>query len=83
MATANNHSLDMGWDGIVSTLDRLDAAGLAHVGTYRSAEERATPLVVDIQGIKVAFLNYTASLNGLVPPRTDKPFAVARLDVDR
>jgi poly-gamma-glutamate capsule biosynthesis protein CapA/YwtB (metallophosphatase superfamily) len=82
VATANNHSLDMGWDGIVSTLDNLEAEGLAHVGTYRSAEERAAPLVVDIQGIRVGFINHTASLNGLVPP-ADKPFAVARLDVDR
>ena len=29
LATANNHSLDLGWDGITGTLDRLDAAGLA------------------------------------------------------
>ena len=80
-ATANNHSLDMGWEGIVATLDNLDQAGLAHVGTYRSAEERSEPLVVDIQGIKVGFINHTAALNGLVPP-ADKPFAVSRLNVD-
>lgn len=81
-ATANNHSLDMGWEGIVGTLDRLDTAGLAHVGTSRSSEERNTPVVVDIQGIKVAFLNYTASLNGLTPPEEHEGYAVNILDPD-
>jgi poly-gamma-glutamate capsule biosynthesis protein CapA/YwtB (metallophosphatase superfamily) len=66
VGTANAHSLDLGWDGIKGTLDRLDAAGLAHVGTARSSEERSTPVIVDIRGIKVAFLDYTASLTETV-----------------
>jgi poly-gamma-glutamate synthesis protein (capsule biosynthesis protein) len=75
VATANNHSLDMGWDGIVATLDTLDGCGLAHVGTYRSAEEKAIPLIVDVGGVRLGILNYTASTNGLpVPPGKD--FAV-------
>ncbi len=82
VATANNHSLDMGWAGIVGTLDRLDEVGLKHVGTYRSMEEKATPFIVDIQGIKVAFLNYTSYLNGLVPPKDQADYAVNRLEVD-
>ena len=81
-ATANNHSLDMGWNGIVKTLDNLDLAQLAHVGTYRSAKEKAEPFVVDIRGIQVGFINYTASLNGLPVPK-DHPYAVDVLDVER
>jgi hypothetical protein len=66
-ALANNHSLDMGFDGIVQTLDRLDTIGLAHVGCYRSAAEKraSQPFIVDIKGIKVAFINYTDVNNGL------------------
>jgi poly-gamma-glutamate capsule biosynthesis protein CapA/YwtB (metallophosphatase superfamily) len=82
VATANNHSLDMGWDGIVGTLDRLDTVGLAHVGTYRSSKERRTPFIANIRGIKVAFLNYTASLNGLTPPKEQAAYAVNTLDPD-
>ena len=82
LATANNHSLDLGWDGITGTLDRLDAAGLAHVGTYRSMEEKRVPFIADIRGIRVAFLNYTASLNGLIPPEEHKAYAVNILDAD-
>jgi poly-gamma-glutamate capsule biosynthesis protein CapA/YwtB (metallophosphatase superfamily) len=62
LATANPHSLDLGWSGLVGTLDRLDAAGLAHVGTSRSQKERSTPVIEDIRGIRVAFLDYTASV---------------------
>jgi poly-gamma-glutamate synthesis protein (capsule biosynthesis protein) len=67
VATANTHSLDLGWGGVVGTLDRLDAAGLAHVGTARSSAERNTPVIADIRGIKVAFLNYTESVAGQLP----------------
>jgi poly-gamma-glutamate capsule biosynthesis protein CapA/YwtB (metallophosphatase superfamily) len=81
-ATANNHSLDQGWEGVVGTLDRLDGAGLAQVGTYRSSVERDTPLVVNIQGIKVGFLNYTDALNGLTPPKEQEEYAVNTLDPD-
>jgi poly-gamma-glutamate capsule biosynthesis protein CapA/YwtB (metallophosphatase superfamily) len=78
-STANNHCLDRGWPGLVATLDRLDQMGLAHVGTSRSLAERETPLVVDIQGIRVAFLAYTEALNGHAPPAECKAYAVNRL----
>ncbi len=69
LSTANNHSLDMGWPGIVNTLNNLDAAGMAHIGTYRTPAEKASPLIVDVRGIKLAWLNYTATTNGLsLPP---------------
>ena len=80
VATANSHALDLGWDGVVGTLDRLDDAGLAHVGTSRSQEERNTPVIADIRGIKVAFLNYTASVAGELPDADEKDFAVNMLD---
>ncbi|GEM_PF-838875 len=59
VATANRHSLDFGVEGVIGTLDRLESAGLAHTGTYRSSSERAVPRVIDVHGIRVAFLNYT------------------------
>ena len=53
MLTANNHCLDRRYDGLVSTLDHLDQAGLAHVGTARTAEESgaANIHVADVGGI--------------------------------
>lgn len=82
-ATANNHTMDRGWPGIVGTLDRLDQVGLAHVGTYRSMAEKRIPLVVDINGIKVGFLNYATWLNGFDPPKDQAAYAINILDVDK
>jgi poly-gamma-glutamate synthesis protein (capsule biosynthesis protein) len=70
IAPANNHSLDMGYEGIVATLDNLDRAALDHVGTYRSSAEQAQPFVVNIEGINVGFVNYTATLTGWSRRRT-------------
>ena len=81
VATANSHSLDLGWDGVVGTLDRLDDAGLSHVGTSRSQKERNTPVIANIRGIKVAFLNYTASVAKKLPADGQKDFAVNMLDL--
>jgi poly-gamma-glutamate capsule biosynthesis protein CapA/YwtB (metallophosphatase superfamily) len=82
VATANSHSLDLGWEGLVGTLDRLDDAGLSHVGTSRSQQERNTPVIADIRGIRVAFLNYTASVAGKLPADGQKDFAVNMLDLE-
>ena len=40
LSTAGNHSLDTGFSGLTSTLDFLDDAKIAHIGTARSKEER-------------------------------------------
>ena len=69
--TANNHCLDKGKKGLLRTLDKLDSLKIAHIGTYRNQEERDSlhPLLVDAEGIRIAFLNYTYGTNGIdVPP---------------
>ncbi len=67
--TANNHALDKGYSGLVRTLDVLDEAGLAHVGTSRSPEEgQANAVLADVGGISVAFVGYTYGTNGLPIP---------------
>lgn len=68
LSTANNHSLDKGYTGIVSTLDELDRIGIEHTGTYRNAEEQNKILVKDINGIKIAFISFTYGTNGIPVP---------------
>ncbi len=66
--TATSHCVDSFKDGIVSTLDALDNAGLDHVGTYRTQEERDSSgnrHMEDIGGIQVAFLSYTTDTNAV------------------
>lgn len=84
LSTANNHSRDQGLDGIYRTLDVLDEVGLAHVGTYRSQEERDQNHgihVADVGGISVAFLSYTYGLNGFRLD-SDKMYAVNLFNLD-
>ena len=84
LSTANNHTKDKGYDGIFRTLDVLDEAGLAHVGTYRTQEERDANhgiVVADVGGISVAFLSYTYGLNGYTVSE-DKAFCVNLFNLD-
>jgi poly-gamma-glutamate synthesis protein (capsule biosynthesis protein) len=63
LATANNHSLDQGPEGVAATLDFLDGRGIPHVGTARSPAERDAFPIVERNGVKVAFLSWTYCLN--------------------
>lgn len=76
IATASNHCMDSYLSGLIDTLDVLDDAGLDHVGTYRSQEERDANsgiVVKDINGITIAFLDFTYGTNGM--PLTDMEYA--------
>lgn len=68
MVTANNHALDMGVAGLKQTIRHLRQAGLQNFGTYLEQSEREKPLLVNLDGIKIAFLGYTFSTNGLPVP---------------
>lgn len=63
--TASNHTVDQGTEGLLRTLDGLDAAGIQHTGSYRAEGERDVPLIVEANGVKVAIITSTFSLNGL------------------
>lgn len=79
VSTANNHCIDKGYSGIESTIDFLDAAGLAHTGTFKSKKDQETILVKDVKGIKIAFLSFTYGTNGIPIPK-DKTYAVNLID---
>lgn len=84
VTTANNHSMDKGFNGVVRTLDTLDAAGLEHVGTYRTQDEfneNQGVKLVDINGIQVAFLSYTYGTNG-IPVSAENDFCINRFNTD-
>jgi poly-gamma-glutamate synthesis protein (capsule biosynthesis protein) len=67
--TASNHSLDQGYAGVSRTLNELDAAGLRHTGSARSAAEAATTLIqTTSSGVKVAQLAYAFGFNGIELP---------------
>src|SRR5262245_33602436 len=67
-STASNHSLDGGEAGIDRTLGALDAAGVKHAGTARSAAEAAKPDLMQVNGVTVAQLSYAYGFNGIKRP---------------
>jgi hypothetical protein len=81
-STASNHSIDRGAAGVKSTLDALDAAGLKHAGTARSALEAVTPTIYDVKGVKFGHLSYAYGTNGIPMPK-DAPWSVNITDVGK
>ncbi|MBQ3709322.1 MAG: CapA family protein [Bacteroidales bacterium] len=77
--TANNHVLDHGKWGLERTIRMLDSVEMIHAGSYVDTISRDTtyPLVVDVRGLKVGFLNMTYGTNGL---RTREPNIVNSMD---
>ncbi|MEV1329871.1 CapA family protein [Micromonospora costi] len=80
-STSSNHALDQGEKGVYDNLDALDAAGLGHTGTFRSAAERARPTIYTVKGVKVGHLSYAMHFNGLKPP-AGKEWLANRIDVN-
>lgn len=77
--SANNHICDRKSSGISGAINLFDTLNVDYIGIYRDSdhEEKSYPLIKEISGIKVAFLNYTYGTNGL---KTPTPFIVKRLD---
>lgn len=79
ITTAGNHCLDMGFSGLSRTIDVLDNAGLKHLGTYKTQEERDQVFITEVKGVKIAFVDYTYGTNG-IPVPSDKEFCVNLID---
>ena len=80
---ATNHTMDMGEKGI----DHAIAYWKEHpkvvtLGINESQEDSEEITIIEKNGIKIAMLNYTYSLNGYSLP-ADKPYLVSMLDKDK
>lgn len=69
--TSNNHASDRREAGVINTNIILDSLGFMHTGTWKSKADRneKTPLIVEKNGFKFAFLNYTYGTNGSPHPK--------------
>lgn len=64
--TANNHIGDRGRTGTMRTLETLDSLGVLSTGCEESeAKYFRNPLVVEKDGIRIAFINFTYGTNGI------------------
>lgn len=81
-STASNHTLDDGADGVQHTLDAMDAVGVRHAGSARTAAEAGKPALLKAGSATVAQLAYTYDTNGFPQPE-GHPWAVNLIDPDR
>lgn len=73
VSLATNHIMDWGVEGLLGTLDTLDATKIAYCGAGRNLTEARKPAILERKGTKVGFLNYcTVHLDGCEATE-DKP----------
>lgn len=53
LTLANNHILDQGEQGLWSTVEQLERAGIAYAGVGGNAEKAAKPYIADVNGKKI------------------------------
>jgi poly-gamma-glutamate synthesis protein (capsule biosynthesis protein) len=56
---ANNHTLDFSEEGLLETLQVLDAENIPHAGAGSNIDEAVKPIVLHCKGIKVGILGFT------------------------
>lgn len=59
LTLSNNHIMNYGREGLVSTLNYLNEAQIAHTGAGISESEIAAPVVREVKGVKFGFLSYS------------------------
>lgn len=71
MLTANNHCVDTRRKGMERTLTMMDSLGMAHLGTYRTLDERQEhyPFLLEKNGLRIVLLNFTYDTNGIPVPQ--------------
>lgn len=63
---AHNHILDSQIEGVISTADAIEKAGMTPVGVYTHEPRDKAPIVIkEVNGIKVAILAYSYGFNGI------------------
>ena len=65
LTLANNHMLDRYFDGLKTTVDRVEEYGFAHGGANRTQAEHDAPVIVEVNGIRLGMICCTQMTNGM------------------
>lgn len=63
ISTANNHVLDRGPEGAITTVSTVRNAGMHQAGSYLNAEDRERPCLIEANGITIGMIAATFSVN--------------------
>jgi len=64
LISANNHSFDRGFQGLINTVNSFERAGINHTGMNTNWDDFNTPTMLDVGGIQVGIVAFTDSVNG-------------------
>lgn len=76
---ATNHSMDRGTAGVAASTRNMRDRGMLYMGSFASAQDRATPRIIERNGLKVGFLAYSYGTNG-IPVPVGEEYAVNLID---
>lgn len=78
---ANNHAFDCFTEGFHRVRDLLGELGVTHFGAGEDEAAAAAPAIVEVNGLRLAFLGAADERSGTRPFAEGGRFGVARLDV--
>lgn len=58
VSLANNHTTDLGLDGLINTINLLNLNGILSFGAGKDIKEAEAPLVIKIRGKLIAFMSF-------------------------
>src|SRR5699024_10737577 len=65
---ANNHIMDKGEEGVLTTISNLEKIGLNYVGAYKNEEDSIAMRIYNIKGIRLCIMGFTQGTNGHIIP---------------
>lgn len=78
---ATNHTLDQGGAGAEASVRNIRERGMAYSGGYDSWEDKATPRIIEANGMRIGFIAYTYGTNG-IPVPAGQEYLVSLIDYD-
>ena len=77
---ATNHSLDCGEKGLISSINFWKEKNAITCGAYLNSEEMENIPMHEVNGVKIAYLGFTESTNGLSLPDDSEVILVQAKD---
>lgn len=79
VSNSTNHTMDWGAEGALASIKAIKARHMLYVGSYESWDDYNTPRIIEVNGVKVGFLDYTFGLNGNYLPE-DQAYLATLID---
>lgn len=84
LTNANNHTLDRGSSGLLRTIEKFDEYGFYHAGTFASQKSADTPVIVEIEEVKIAYVSACYGVSGYGGlTKEQKLYMVDVLDIEK